>query len=331
MGRVGHDAQVSDGAAWGDEQPDVLGGAWVARTLELPPDDESAREGVDPVATLVHRPPRHRRAVLYLHGFVDYFFHPHVADALDAAGWDLYGLDLHDYGRSIREGRRPNHTRELAGYAREIDAAVALLRADHDRVALLGHSTGGLVAALWADARPGRVDAVVLNSPWLELRKPWFDRVVLTRILRVLGRVTPELVVGHIQPHYGRALHAGSGGEWTYELAWKPHEGFPVRASFIRTIRAGHARVARGLDIREPVLVLTSDATGPDDRVHDGLLTTDSVLDVAQIAARAPGLGRAVRLVTIPGGAHDLALSPARAREEYLGTVVEFLDAHAPA
>ncbi len=331
MGRVGHDAQVSDGAAWGDEQPDVLGGAWVARTLELPPDDESAREGVDPVATLVHRPPRHRRAVLYLHGFVDYFFHPHVADALDAAGWDLYGLDLHDYGRSIREGRRPNHTRELAGYAREIDAAVALLRADHDRVALLGHSTGGLVAALWADARPGRVDAVVLNSPWLELRKPWFDRVVLTRILRVLGRVTPELVVGHIQPHYGRALHAGSGGEWTYDLAWKPHEGFPVRASFIRTIRAGHARVARGLDIREPVLVLTSDATGPDDRVHDGLLTTDSVLDVAQIAARAPGLGRAVRLVTIPGGAHDLALSPARAREEYLGTVVEFLDAHAPA
>ena len=331
MGRVGHDAQVSDGAAWGDEQPDVLGGAWVARTLDLPPDDESAREGVDPVATLVHRPPRHRRAVLYLHGFVDYFFHPHVADALDAAGWDLYGLDLHDYGRSIREGRRPNHTRELAGYAREIDAAVALLRADHDRVALLGHSTGGLVAALWADARPGRVDAVVLNSPWLELRKPWFDRVVLTRILRALGRVTPELVVGHIQPHYGRALHAGSGGEWTYELAWKPHEGFPVRASFIRTIRAGHARVARGLDIREPVLVLTSDATGPDDRVHDGLLTTDSVLDVAQIAARAPGLGRAVRLVTIPGGAHDLALSPARAREEYLGTVVEFLDAHAPA
>ncbi|GEA82532.1 alpha/beta hydrolase [Cellulomonas uda] len=322
---------MSDGAAWGDEQPDVLGGAWVARTLELPPDDESAREGVDPVATLVHRPPRHRRAVLYLHGFVDYFFHPHVADALDAAGWDLYGLDLHDYGRSIREGRRPNHTRELAGYAREIDAVVALLRADHDRVALLGHSTGGLVAALWADARPGRVDAVVLNSPWLDLRKPWFDRVVLTRTLRVLGRVTPELVVGHIQPHYGRALHAGSGGEWTYELAWKPHEGFPVRASFIRTIRAGHARVARGLDIREPVLVLTSDATGPDDRVHDGLLTTDSVLDVAQIAARAPGLGRAVRLVTIPGGAHDLALSPARAREEYLGTVVEFLDAHAPA
>lgn len=322
---------MRDGAAWGDEQPDVLGGAWVARTLELPPDDESAREGVDPVATLVHRPPRHRRAVLYLHGFVDYFFHPHVADALDAAGWDLYGLDLHDYGRSIREGRRPNHTRELAGYAHEIDAAVALLRADHDRVALLGHSTGGLVAALWADARPGRVDAVVLNSPWLELRKPWFDRVVLTRILRVLGRVTPELVVGHIQPHYGRALHAGSGGEWTYELAWKPHEGFPVRASFIRTIRAGHARVAHGLDIREPVLVLTSDATGPDDRLHDGLLTTDSVLDVAQIAARAPGLGRAVRLVTIPGGAHDLALSPAHAREEYLGTVVEFLDAHAPA
>ena len=326
-----HDAQMSDGATWGDEQPDVLGEPWVARTLALPPDVESGRAGVDPVATLVHRPARHRRAVLYLHGFVDYFFHPHVADALDAAGWDLYALDLRDYGRSIREGRHPNHIRELAGYAPEIDAAVAALRADHDQVALMGHSTGGLVAALWAHARPGRVDAVVLNSPWLDLRKSWFERVVFTRVLHVLGRVTPELVVGHIQPHYGRALHSGSGGEWGYDLAWKPHEGFPVRASFIATIRAGHARVERGLDIREPVLVVTSDATGPDDRVHDALLTTDSVLDVAQIAARAPGLGREVTLATIPGGAHDLALSPAPAREEYLRTVVEFLDAHAPA
>jgi len=320
---------MSDGAAWGDEQPDVLGGPWVARTLTLPPDDESAREGVAPVATLVHRPPRHRRAVLYLHGFVDYFFHPHVADALDAAGWDLYALDLRDHGRSIRPGRRPNHTRELAGYAAEIDAAVALLRADHDRVALLGHSTGGLTAALWAHARPGRVDAVVLNSPWLDLNKPWFHRVVLTPVLRALGRVAPDLVVGHLHPHYGRALHAATGGEWDFDLAWKPHEGFPVRASFIATVRAGHARVARGLDVQAPVLVATSDATGPDDRAHDGLLTTDSVLDVAHMAARAPRLGPDVTLVVVPGGAHDLALSPAPAREEYLRAVVDFLDARA--
>lgn len=310
---------------------DVLGAPWQARTLRLRPDDEAARSGVDPVATLVARPSRHRRAVLYVHGFVDYFFHPHVADALDAAGWDLVGLDLRDYGRSMREGRPPNHTRELAVYTEEIDAAVALLRQDHDRVALLGHSTGGLVAALWADARPGRIDALVLNSPWLDLRGSWFERHLLTWALNPLGRLAPDLVVGRVAPHYGRALHAGTGGEWDYDLAWKPHEGFPARASFARTVRRSQARVARGLHIEAPVLVLTSDASGPDDREHDALLTTDSVLDVAHMAARAPLLGPDVRLVVVPGGAHDLALSPLPARDEYLRQVVGFLEAHVPA
>jgi alpha-beta hydrolase superfamily lysophospholipase len=150
-------------------RPDVLGPGWVQQTIHLRPDAHG-----DPVATLVHRGDvgAARTAVLYVHGFVDYFFHPHVADALAAAGQDLYGLDLRDYGRSIRPGRVPNDTRELAVYAEEIDAAVHLLRDSYEHVVLLGHSTGGLVAALWADARRGRglVDAVVLNSPWLDLR-----------------------------------------------------------------------------------------------------------------------------------------------------------------
>ena len=324
-------AEGRGAAVWDDERRDVLGEPWVARTLHLPPDAETAREGVEPVATLVHRPARHRRAALYVHGFVDYIFHPHVADALDAAGWDLYALDLRDYGRSIRPGRPPNHTRELATYAQEIDAAVALLREDHEHVALLGHSTGGLVAALWADARPGAVDALVLNSPWLDLRGSWFERHLLTHALGPVAKVAPDLVVGRIKPHYGRALHAATGGEWDFDLTWKPHEGFPARASFIRTVRVGQARVGRGLHIAAPVLVLSSDATGPDDREHDALLTTDSVLDVAHIAARAPLLGPDVTLVVVPGGAHDLALSPAPARERYLKEVVQFLDEHATA
>jgi alpha-beta hydrolase superfamily lysophospholipase len=345
MVRDGFDDEVSDGFdgtfdgggvdGTPDEVVDVLGERWVARTLRLRDDAEAKRSGVPPVATLVHRAaspdrPRHRRAVLYLHGFVDYFFHPHVAEALEAAGWELYALDLRDYGRSIREGRRANHVTELATYAEEIDAAVALLRAEHDEVALLGHSTGGLVAALWADARPGRVDAVVLNSPWLDLRGNWFERTVLTRVLGPVGRLAPNVVVGRTAPHYGRALHRDTGGEWTYDLAWKPHEGFPARASFARTILQGHARVARGLHIEAPVLVLTSDASGPDDREHDALISTDSVLEVAHMAARAPLLGDDVTLVVVPGGAHDLALSPAPARERYLEEVVGFLDARVP-
>ena len=53
-----------------DVLPDVLGPGWTARTLPLRPDGGTP----DPVATLVHREGTDsRRALLYVHGFVDYF------------------------------------------------------------------------------------------------------------------------------------------------------------------------------------------------------------------------------------------------------------------
>ncbi|GHS90149.1 alpha/beta hydrolase [Actinomycetota bacterium] len=320
------------GAVW---HGDVLGPGWSAWTIELRPDAQGPA-----VATLVRRDPDRaadsaatpfvhpRRAVLYVHGFVDYFFQTHVADAFAAHGTDFFALDLRGHGRSLRPWQEPNYVTDLAVYAEELDAAAHLLLADHDELVLLGHSTGGLVAALWADARRGTgvLDALVLNSPWLDLRGSWFERKVASPVIDVVGQVAPRLRVSSLGEHYGAALHRSSGGEWDYDLRWKPHQGFPVRAGWLRAVRAGHARVARGLAIDCPVLVLSSDATGPDDRWHPGLVSTDSVLDVAQIAARAPLLGRDVTLVQIPGGAHDLALSPAPARDRYLDEVLRWLD-----
>ncbi|PVU82780.1 alpha/beta hydrolase [Cellulomonas sp. WB94] len=307
--------------------PDVLRDGWTARTLPLRPDAQG-----EPVATLVHLEPTGpapRRAVLYVHGFVDYFFQEHVGDAFAARGYDFFALDLRDYGRSIRPGREPNFVTDLAAYREEIDAAVRLLRADHDQLVVLGHSMGGLVTSLWADARRGAgvVDALVLNSPWLDLRGSWVERVPVTWLVDMLGPLVPRLKVGALGQHYGAALHSGTGGEWDYDLAWKPLLGFPVRAGWLRTIRRGHARVARGLAIDCPVLVLSSEASGPDDRWHDELVTTDSVLDVEHIAARAPLLGPDVTYVQVTGGAHDLALSPAPARDRYLDEVLGWLEA----
>jgi len=171
-------------------------------------------------------------------------------------------------------------------------------------------------------------DALVLNSPWLELNRGWFQRTVFTALLDVLGRIAPRLVVGHIAVHYGQSLHVDSGGEWTYDLAWKPHEGFPARAGWSRTIRRGHASVARGLDVRCPVLVLASTATGPDDRWHEALGTTDSVLRVEDIVERAPRLGPDVTVVQIPDGVHDLALSGPVARQRYLDETFGWVAEH---
>ncbi|WP_125772813.1 alpha/beta hydrolase [Antribacter gilvus] len=314
--------------AWHD---DVLGPDFQARSLPLP--DEGA-DGV--TATLV----RHvastsgatsddvagsgRPAVLYVHGFVDYFFHRHVAETFAARGYPFYAVDLRGYGRSLREGGDPNYVRDVAVHALDLDAATEAIRAEgHERIVVLAHSMGGLVASLWANSRPGRAEALVLNSPWLDLNEGWHHRIVTTRLLHVLGPVAPRLRLGGLSESYGRALH----GEWGYDLAWKPYAGFPVRAAWLHSIRRAHARVARGLDVTCPVLVCASDRTSTGKRWHDELLTTDSVLDVRHILALAPKIGRSVDVVTIPGGAHDLALSAEPVRQKFLTTALDWLDA----
>lgn len=320
----------------GPWQPDVLGPGWEARTIPLRPDAQG-----ETVATLVRRTEpatgRHRRAVLYVHGFVDYFFQTHLAEAWDSFGYEFYALDLRGYGRSLLPHQLPNYCTDLAVYAEELDRAVRVLREElgHTLVVGHGHSTGGLLLALWAHARRGRpggpvVEALVLNSPWLDLNRSWFDRLVTTRLVEVLGRVAPRVVVGKLDPHYGRYLSDPDAGGWTYDLAWKPVEGFPVHAGWLRAIRRGHHAVAPGLDVDVPVMVCTSDATGPHDRAHDALDRTDSVLRVEHMLERAPRIGPDVTVVQVPGGVHDLALSRPEPRAAYFDAVGDWLSRRLP-
>jgi alpha-beta hydrolase superfamily lysophospholipase len=216
---------------------------------------------------------------------------------------------------------------DLALYARDLDAAATEVRAaGHAKLVVLGHSTGGLVGSLWAAARPGRADALVLNSPYLEVNRNWLVRGPVSRMIEILARFAPRAVVGGLTPYYGRALHISTGGEWDFTLAWKPSESFPARAGWVRSVRRSQRRVARGLGLQLPVLVLTSDRSGPHGRWHADLVTTDSVLNVQHIRERARHIGDDVTLVEVPGGAHDLALSRSPGREKYLSSVLDWLD-----
>jgi alpha-beta hydrolase superfamily lysophospholipase len=310
--------------------PDILGGDWVARTLALQPDAEGAV-----VATLVQRAgsPRSRRAVLYVHGFVDYFFQVHLAERWEALGFDFYALDLRKYGRSMRAHQTPNFCTDLAVYDEELDAAAEIIRRDHDILVVMGHSTGGLVASLWADRRRGKgiVDALVLNSPWFDLKGNWLARGPLTWIVDIIGGFAPHRLISGLPEHYGRSIHRSAGGAWDYDLALKPLAGFPVLAGWLRAVRRGHSRLARGLAIDCPVLVACSTATGPSDRWHEAILRTDSVLDADQIAARAPRLGPDVTLERIPDGIHDLTLSPEPARGRFFSVMEAWVRQRVPA
>ncbi|WP_265522479.1 alpha/beta hydrolase [Oerskovia flava] len=309
---------------------DVLGPDYRRHTLELTPDDEGAVE-----ATVVrYEPPtpdarRPVRAVLYLHGWSDYFFQTELAQYWKAQGAAFYALDLRKYGRSLRPHQTPGYVEHLDEYDEDIGAALDLVRDElgaHASVMLMGHSTGGLVAALWAQRHPGRIRGLVLNSPWLELQGSSVVRTVSTPAIRQLARFQPRAPLPNVDPgYYARSLRDLNGRGWDIEPAWRPVPSFPVRAGWLRAIIEGHARVAAGLDIDCPVAVLTASRSLISARWSEEMRSADIVLDVELLARRAPNLGPVVSVVRILGGVHDLCLSAPVPRARFFAEMTRWV------
>jgi alpha-beta hydrolase superfamily lysophospholipase len=309
---------------------DVLGEPFEQRVIELPDDDEG------PVlATLVCRraPQATGRALLYLHGYNDYFFQAHLAEFFVERGYDFYALDLRKSGRSLRPHQTANLVRSMTEHFPEIDEAVRIIKSpqdgDHETLVLFAHSAGGLIASLWAHARAltAPIDGLILNSPFFELNAPWLIRRPLAAV--VGGRLAAW------RPYwtfplkrkgiYGRSLHKDFDGEWHFDTAMKPLEGLPLRIGWLRAIRTAQRQLQAGLGITAPILVARSSASFHGLQWSDEAHEADAVLNVKDIARWASALGRHVTLVTIDGGKHDLTLSREPARQAFFAEADRWL------
>ncbi|OLB78220.1 MAG: lysophospholipase [Actinobacteria bacterium 13_2_20CM_2_71_6] len=313
-------------------ETDFLGSAYLRRTLDLGSDDEGPV-----VATLISRAPERPtgRAVLYVHGYVDYFFQAHLADHYVERGIHFYALDLRKYGRSLLSHQTPNFVRDISEYFPELDEAVRIIREEdgHRRLLINAHSTGGLIVALWAHRvrAEGLVDAIFLNSPFFEFNVPRVTRQALGSVFTLVSKFRPYAAVPRgLSEAYGHSIHADHHGEWQFELAWKPLGGFPVRAGWLAAIRSAHARLQGGLDIPVPVLVACSTRSYRKTTWSQDAMSADAVLDVEHIAGYASRLGRHVTIVRIDGGMHDLMLSAAPVREKVLAEMDRWLAAYLP-
>lgn len=313
-------------------ETDILGGQFLRRTIDLGTDDEGPV-----VATLVSRKAETPtgRAVLYVHGYVDYFFQEHLADFYVTRGIDFYALDLRKYGRSLLPHQTPNFVRSISEYFPELDEAARIIREEdgHHRLLVNAHSTGGLITALWAhrirDA--GIVDGLFMNSPFFEINVSPVQRRTFGPIVDAVARVRPYAPVrSSVSLAYGHSIHATHHGEWNYNLAWKPLESFPVRAAWLAAIRAGQARLHAGLSIPVPVLVACSTRSFRGASWTEAAMRADAVLDVEHIAHYSSRLGRHVTIVRIDGGLHDLTLSAPPVRAQVFAELDRWIGAYLP-
>jgi len=321
---------------FGDPVPDILGEGYQALTVDLPEDDEGPVQ-----ATVVrHRAPRPTsRAVLYMHGFADYFFHTELAEFHAARGENFYAIDLRKYGRSLRPHQTPYRMTDVTDYYPELDATLALIAADgHDRLIVNAHSTGGLIAALWLHDRPaiggerGPVQALVLNSPLLEQPAGWAVRTLAARPIMAVARSRPLAVIPSFGPSfYNQSIHRSARGHWDFVQEWKPVAGGIVHASWVAGTHRGIVRLHAGLGLDLPILVMCSAKTVRARQWTEDFYAGDGVLDADAIARWCTRLGTHVTCIRIDGGMHDLLLSRPEVRERVFAEMARWLHAYAPA
>lgn len=283
-------------------------------------------------ATLVRRnEPQRRRAVLYVHGWSDYFFQTHLADFWDAQGFDFYALDLRRYGRNLVPGLLAGYITDLADYRAELDEAHRRIIAEgHDSVSVMGHSTGGLIVSLWAADTDLPINGLLLNSPWLDMQGPANLVRALSPLVSGVAAMKPTTTLQ--TPDAGlfyRSVSDTMDGEWRVDHDYKSNPAFLPRFGWGKAILAGQARVAAGLGLRIPVLSMMSARSNLSlTQWDESVKTIDIVLDVERLAAISWRLGRSVTILRFDNAMHDLILSPRPVRDEVFAEIARWAGAY---
>lgn len=257
-------------------------------------------------------------AILYVHGMSDYFFQTHVAEYFAELGYDFYAIDLRKCGRSWREGQTFHYITDLSFYFEELNIALNVIAKEHEKVIPMGHSTGGLIVALWLDyLRKGhkpehaKITGAIFNSPWLDLMAPRPATVALNGILNVVGKKYPKTVfpLGALGT-YGKSVHRDEQGFWDFNLEWKPIQGQPKYMGWLRTVLNSQRRIHHNrVDCGVPTLTLCSDKSYKGREFAPEAMCADSVLWVEQIQRWAPRISRNSTVCTVADGMHDVFLS----------------------
>ena len=126
--------------------------------------------------------PEANTAVLYIHGYMDYFFQHHLAAFFIDLGFSFYAIELRKYGSSIKKHQHENYLKNITEYDEEISIVLNKMKKDgHSKIILNGHSTGGLIATHYALYGKYKylVSGIILNSPFLEFNVPKVIKLIL--------------------------------------------------------------------------------------------------------------------------------------------------------
>ena len=312
-------------------QTDILGEDYQQLTLNFA-DDYDGKV----VATLVRKKSAQatKKAVLYIHGFSDYFFQTEMAEQFNQHGYDFYALDLRKYGRSKLPHQKFYYLLDLREYDAEITKALEIIgQENHNQVLLAGHSTGGLITTLYAAHYPDHrlIKALWTNSPFYDFYKSVIEKKVGIPLLSEVGERLPNAKFpSGLNQWYTPSLHKAFYGEWTFNLEWKPKSMPFVDLCFVHAIHEAQKEIHRGITLNIPTLIMHSHQSKYPKKWGVDAQQSDVILDVKDMTHNAKKMKGDVQTLAIKNGLHDLVLSALPVREKVYQDLFSWLEQKMP-
>lgn len=293
------------------------------------PDDYTGRERCV-VVRMQSRCQQVSRGVLYVHGFNDYFFQDWMGREFADSCYDFYAVDLRRYGRALMPGQRRCDVRDMRDYFIDIDSALNVMRQSGVKdITLMGHSTGGLILSYYVAAeRPAGVNALVLNSPFLDWNLSGFQEKLLIPMVTCIGRGLNRINIPQGDSEaYAASLLKSRHGEWEYDTILKTPRSPDVTSGWIRAVTLAQRYLrSHPYSIDVPILLLHSDRSVYGSEWSEEHNHGDGVLDVNDIHRYGMTLGYDVTEDVIPGALHDIMLSAPAVRRRAINDIFRWLD-----
>lgn len=312
-------------------QTDILGEDYQQLTLNFA-DDYDGKV----VATLVRKKSAQatKKAVLYIHGFSDYFFQTEMAEQFNQHGYDFYALDLRKYGRSKLPHQKFYYLLDLREYDAEITKALEIIgQENHNQVLLAGHSTGGLITTLYAAHYPDHrlIKALWTNSPFYDFYKSVIEKKVGIPLLSEVGERLPNAKFpSGLNQWYTPSLHKDFYGEWDFNLNWKPKSLPFVHLCFVNAIHKAQKEIHRGISLNIPTLIMHSHQSKYPKKWGVDAQQSDVILDVKDMTDNAKKMKGDVQTLAIKNALHDLVLSAPPVRKKVYEDLFSWLEQKMP-
>lgn len=297
------------------------------QTLEFPDDYEGKV-----IATLIrsNQNTKGRKSILYIHGFNDYFFHPHLAEAFHQHDYNFFAIDLRKYGRSLLPHQHPNYCKDISEYYEEITESLEIIKKENDNeIILLGHSTGGLITSMFTNFAPRKelVSALILNSPFFDFNLSKTKRDLNLFFARILSFFIPYAKKNKpLSSLYNKSLLKKYYGEWEFNETWKPQNGFPAYLKWLIAVSDAQNTLKTSSNIKKPILVMHSDKSENPKKWSPDILGMDMVLNVEHIKETGKKLGKKVTFIAVENAIHDIFLSRKEVREKAFNEMITWLN-----